>query len=37
MEPLEIWDLRDPGRRLWAGGDQPPDRFLTGQDVGGLL
>lgn len=37
MEPLEIWDLRDPGRPLWAGGDQPRDRFLTGQDVGGLL
>lgn len=33
MEPLEIWDLRDPGRPQWAGGDQPPDRFLTGQDV----
>lgn len=26
---LEIWDLRDPGRPLWAGGDQPPDRHLT--------
>lgn len=26
MELLTILDLRDPGRPLWAGVDQPPDR-----------
>lgn len=36
MEPLEICDLRDPGRPLWAGVDQPSDRHLTRQHVVGL-